>query len=142
MLQLSAGIAFSFKCTCPILTQLSFHRAGLLAQQKFHKCPYLNTEAGGQILNQFFQRFCDGTHDLPRLVSTYYFLCQVYHKASSQLFSELSISTVWMADQINVLREGQIIEEGNHDELLAQGGHYAELYTTYFRHQSLEYRPW
>jgi ABC-type multidrug transport system fused ATPase/permease subunit len=47
-----------------------------------------------------------------------------------------------MADQINVLREGQIIEEGNHDELLAQGGHYAELYTTYFRHQSLEYRPW
>ena len=34
---------------------------------------------------------------------------------------------------------GKIIEEGSHDELLEAGGHYAELYNTYFRHQSLEY---
>jgi ABC-type multidrug transport system fused ATPase/permease subunit len=52
------------------------------------------------------------------------------------------LSTVRAADRISVLRDGQIIEEGNHDDLLAQDGHYAELYTTYFRHQSLEYRPW
>ncbi|MEM7111519.1 MAG: ABC transporter ATP-binding protein [Chloroflexota bacterium] len=52
------------------------------------------------------------------------------------------LSTVRAADRIIVLRDGQIIEEGNHDALLAQGGHYAELYTTYFRHQSLEYVPW
>jgi len=52
------------------------------------------------------------------------------------------LSTVRAADRIIVLREGQIIEEGNHDDLLAQGGHYAELYTTYFRHQSLDYQPW
>lgn len=52
------------------------------------------------------------------------------------------LSTVRAADRIIVLRDGQIIEEGNHDVLLAQNGHYAELYTTYFRHQSLEYRPW
>jgi len=38
-----------------------------------------------------------------------------------------------------VLRKGRIIEEGNHDALLAAGGHYAELYNTYFRHQSLAY---
>jgi len=25
---------------------------------------------------------------------------------------------------------------------MAQGGHYAELYNTYFRHQSPDYRPW
>lgn len=49
------------------------------------------------------------------------------------------LSTVRAADRIIVLRNGQIIEEGDHDGLLASGGHYAELYTTYFRHQSLEY---
>jgi len=49
------------------------------------------------------------------------------------------LSTIRNADRIIVLREGKIIEEGNHDELLTAGGHYAELYNTYFRHQSLEY---
>ncbi|MCB0105183.1 MAG: ABC transporter ATP-binding protein, partial [Caldilineaceae bacterium] len=52
------------------------------------------------------------------------------------------LSTVRAADRIIVLRNGEIIEEGNHEGLLAQGGHYAELYTTYFRHQSLAYQPW
>ncbi|MCC7447616.1 MAG: ABC transporter ATP-binding protein [Anaerolineae bacterium] len=49
------------------------------------------------------------------------------------------LSTIRNADRIIVLRNGKIIEQGNHDALLAQGGHYAELYNTYFRHQSLEY---
>ncbi len=49
------------------------------------------------------------------------------------------LSTVRNADRIIVLKEGAIIEEGNHEQLLASGGHYAELYNTYFRHQSLEY---
>jgi len=49
------------------------------------------------------------------------------------------LSTVRAADRIIVLRQGAIIEEGNHDQLLRQGGHYAELYNAYFRHQSLQY---
>ena len=49
------------------------------------------------------------------------------------------LSTVKAVDRILVLRRGAIIEEGSHDELMAQGGHYADLYSTYFRHQSLEY---
>jgi len=49
------------------------------------------------------------------------------------------LSTVKNADRIVVLEEGEIIEEGTHDALLEAGGHYAELYNTYFRHQSLEY---
>jgi ATP-binding cassette subfamily B protein len=45
------------------------------------------------------------------------------------------LSTVRSADRIIVLRKGEIIESGSHDELLTRGGHYAELYNTYFRHQ-------
>jgi len=51
------------------------------------------------------------------------------------------LSTVKNADRIIVMRSGRIIEEGDHDQLLAQRGHYAELYNTYFRHQSIDYRP-
>lgn len=49
------------------------------------------------------------------------------------------LSTVKAADRIVVMDNGAIIEEGNHDGLLAQNGHYANLYNTYFRHQSLAY---
>jgi len=49
------------------------------------------------------------------------------------------LSTVRSADRIIVMRQGNIIEEGNHETLLAKGDYYAELYNTYFRHQSLEY---
>jgi ATP-binding cassette, subfamily B, bacterial len=49
------------------------------------------------------------------------------------------LSTVKAADRIVVMQKGTIIEEGDHDGLLGQNGHYAELYNTYFRHQSLAY---
>ena len=49
------------------------------------------------------------------------------------------LSTVKAADRIIVLEQGRIIEEGNHASLLSRGGHYASLYNTYFRHQSLSY---
>jgi len=46
------------------------------------------------------------------------------------------LSTVRSADRIIVLQKGRIIEEGSHKALMAAGGHYSELYDTYFRHQS------
>jgi ATP-binding cassette subfamily B protein len=49
------------------------------------------------------------------------------------------LSTVKAADRIIVMENGRIIQEGDHEGLLGQGGHYAMLYNTYFRHQSLAY---
>lgn len=42
------------------------------------------------------------------------------------------LSTIKNADQILVLNKGDIVEHGNHDELLAQGGFYADLYNSQF----------
>ena len=62
-------------------------------------------------------------------------------KNSTSILIAHRLSTVKAADRIVVMEKGRIIEEGNHDGLLNQGGHYATLYNTYFRHQSLDYRP-
>ncbi|MCC6260958.1 MAG: ABC transporter ATP-binding protein [Anaerolineales bacterium] len=60
-------------------------------------------------------------------------------KNSTSILIAHRLSTVKAADRIVVMQKGTIIEEGNHAGLLAQSGHYAELYNTYFRHQSLAY---
>jgi ATP-binding cassette, subfamily B, bacterial len=62
-------------------------------------------------------------------------------KRTTSILIAHRLSTVKSADRIIVMKNGTIIEEGNHEGLLGQGGHYAELYNTYFRHQSLDYRP-
>src|SRR5579875_2547754 len=48
------------------------------------------------------------------------------------------ISTVRTADQIIVMRDGRIIERGTHEELLALGGYYADLYQKQLLEEELE----
>ena len=42
------------------------------------------------------------------------------------------LSTIRDADLILVMRDGDIVEQGKHEDLLSRGGFYAELYSSQF----------
>ena len=44
------------------------------------------------------------------------------------------LSTIMSADVILVMKDGNIIEQGTHTELMAKGGFYNELYNSQFAH--------
>ena len=46
------------------------------------------------------------------------------------------LSTIKNADLILVMREGDVVESGTHDELMAKGGFYAKLYNSQFERAS------
>ena len=48
------------------------------------------------------------------------------------------LSTIQNADMILVMRDGNIVEQGTHDELLAQSGFYADLYNSQFEKAEVE----
>ncbi len=66
---------------------------------------------------------------------------EVVFKGRTAIVIAHRLSTIKNVDRILVLRRGEVIEQGDHDTLMDAGGHYAELYQTYFRHQSPDYRP-
>lgn len=53
-------------------------------------------------------------------------------KEKTAIFIAHRLSTIVNVDKILVLNNGEIIEEGNHNELLKQNGYYAKLYNSYY----------
>lgn len=51
-----------------------------------------------------------------------------FHHQRTLIIIAHRLSTIQFADKICVMHNGQVIESGNHQELLAQHGHYAKLY--------------
>ena len=71
--------------------------------------PTASMDAGAEAL--IFERFREVTQEQMAILISHRF------------------STVRMADHIIVLAAGRILEEGSHDQLVAQGGHYAHLFS-------------
>ena len=44
------------------------------------------------------------------------------------------LSTIKNADLILVMKNGNVVEKGTHDELLEKGGFYSDLYNSQFEH--------
>jgi ATP-binding cassette subfamily B protein len=59
-------------------------------------------------------------------------------KQRTTLLISHRVSTVRHADQIIVLRDGRVVERGTHDQLLALGGYYDELYQKQLLEEELE----
>ncbi|HXR54382.1 MAG TPA: hypothetical protein VN793_04975, partial [Acidimicrobiales bacterium] len=51
------------------------------------------------------------------------------------------LTTAMKADRIVVVDEGGIVEMGSHDQLVALGGRYAEMYETWISHAGGEAEP-
>ena len=65
----------------------------------------------------------------------------MYGKGRTSFVIAHRLSTIKDSDLILVMRDGDVIESGTHDELMAKGGFYAELYNSQFEQAAQKLKP-
>ena len=67
-----------------------------------------------------------------RAVGVHHFIRTLPNGYDTVLDDSVTLSTIRNADLILVMKDGNIIEQGNHQELMSQNGFYADLYNSQF----------
>ena len=108
---------------------------GLNAPQKQIPAKFFYDEAGSRL----FERICElKEYYLTRTEEAILSELRDVIKRRTTILISHRVSTVKDADAIYVLDEGRLVEQGDHDYLVQQGGIYAEMYRKQLLEQELE----